>query len=138
MLQVGGALEEGWLCGETETELWGGDEVKVQIQPSAAVPASVSPFALRKAQLEFEKGRWKGGWGGEGEDVVPDWGASPGEVGIENRSGKRHHEGGEAWWQPGNTGTFQIVEKQEVSPSVPALWARQAHLLLGTCPGLGI
>lgn len=47
---------------------------------------------------------------------MPDWGPPPGEVGIENRSGQGDHEEEKLWWQPGNTGTFQIVGKQEVNP----------------------
>lgn len=44
-------------------------------------------------------------------------GPSPGEVGIENRSGQGDQEEEEKlWWQPGNTGTFQSVGKQEVNP----------------------
>lgn len=53
----------------------------------------------------------------EREEAVPDWGPPPGEVGIENRSGQGDCEEEEKLrWQPGNTGTFQTIGKQEVNP----------------------
>lgn len=69
----------------------------------------------------------------EREEAVADWGPPPGEVGIEKRSGRGNHEEEKLWWQPGNTGTFQIVGKQEVSPWAQACLPRLPHLLLGTC-----
>lgn len=61
--------------------------------------------------------RWRG------EEAVPDWGPPPREVGIENRSGQGDHEEEERLrGQPGNTGTFQTVGKQEVNPWVLAAW----------------
>lgn len=74
LAQVGRVLEEGrqldcmmvtvgrgWRVGkERPGDGWG------QPWPSAAAPASASPYALRKARIELEKGRWKGGRGGGG------------------------------------------------------------------------